>query len=624
MRPILMAFSKFSNSEQSIFHGSMAFLFRLTKPRTQSTLSNGIDISRTMATSLRTKGISRIRKRNSLLPGVIRSNSPRVQLCKTINSRLDGATEARQTSGRIHQRRYSNHHFHHHSCQSGSLSLSHLWSRPKIHFQNYSTTSSPENSVGRGNALPYFKLSMEDKSMINVLVQYRGNHGDCHIPTGNAKNAQEEREKLGVSNAIADWVVKQRKLYRQSSNKKKQISDTLLAKFMILESIGFIWSCREAKWQRYFNKLEKIYGSQEEGNLFILKEQDDPQLYAWTEQQRKAFRKGTMPMERENLLRTINFVFDPNEAKWWQKYRDLCKYHDEHQSTMVPLVDEDENPNYLGQWVTRQRRLYHDDSLGEDRIQALNDINFSWDPEAESWEKYYNQLCDFHRKHNHTRVPKSMGPLWNWVDRQRKSYRKRLRLRDANNSGETNEEVSRSTLITKENVQKLSTLGFEWEDTPPKGDAEYRMEKLMNVTFELSIHDENWANRFENLCAFYKKFNHFSIPTAAGEYKELNTWVRHTRYLYNSNRLPQNRVELLDSIGFAWTAEDAKWDRLCEELFLFHKENGHCDVPRKNTELYRWAKHQKENHQSGESNNFGTKAKIERKRRLETLDEILF
>ena len=211
----------------------------------------------------------------------------------------------------------------------------------------------------------------------------------------------------------------------------------------------------------------------------------------------------------------------------------------------------------------------------------------------------------------------------NWVDRQRKSYRKRLRLRDANNSGETNEEVSRSTLITKENVQKLSTLGFEWEDTPPKGDAEYRMEKLMNVTFELSIHDENWANRFENLCTFYKKFNHFSIPTGAGEYKELNTWVRHTRYLYNSNRLPENRVELLDSIGFAWTAEDAKWDRLCEELFLFHKENGHCDVPRKNTELYRWTKHQRENHQSGESNNFGTKAKIERKRRLETLDKIL-
>ncbi len=468
------------------------------------------------------------------------------------------------------------------------------------------------------------KLDFEDRSMIDFLVRYRDSNGDCHIPTGNTKNAREERQNLGVPTEVADWVVKQRKNYRLRKKKKVKMTDSMSTKFTMLESIGFMWSCREAKWQRFFNKLEQSYQSQGEGNLIRIKEKDDPHLHAWIEQQRKAYRKGTMPIERENLLRDIDFVFDPNDAQWWENYRKLRTFYNEHGDTMVPLLDDDENPNYLGQWVARQRRLYQSDSLREDRIVALNGICFSWDPEAESWERHYKQLCDFHRIHKHTRVPKSMGSLWNWVDRQRRSYRKRLRLGNASKIGYTDEtDKSRGALITKENVEKLSTIGFEWEDTPPKGDAENRMRRLMNVTFELSLHDENWANHFEKLCAFYEKFNHFSIPTSSGEYKELNTWVRHTRYLYNSNKLPKNRIELLDSIGFAWTAEDAKWDRLCEEFLSFHKENGHGDVPTKNTELYRWTKQQKENHKSFDEYELGgSKAKTERKRRLHSLQAI--
>ena len=69
---------------------------------------------------------------------------------------------------------------------------------------------------------------------------------------------------------------------------------------------------------------------------------------------------------------------------------------------------------------------------------------------------------------------------------------------------------------------------------------------------------------------------------------------------------------------------DAKWDRLCEEFLSFHKENGHSDVPTKNTELYRWTTQQKENHESFDQCELdGTKANTERKRRLHSLKGIL-
>lgn len=602
-----------------------------------------------MALFLPTRGTLLTHSQRTFSAYAIRIN--RALLCdKIIRSvQFDRITQATKTKCRflsdsrsldeIHRRWYCNKHLHHGVViQTTGRSLTHTEVRPQILSLNLSTSSGyvPSKLSGKGHLLgsdyadSYAqlegKLDLRDKSMIDFLMEYKGRNGDCHVPTGNTKNAREEREQLGVSDEVADWVVNQRKLYRRFRNKKGKLSSSLAAKFKILESIGFMWSCREAKWQRSFNKLEEIYRSHNEWNLLKMKEQENPQLHAWIEQQRKTYRKGLMPMERGMLLREIAFVFDPNETRWWENYRNLCRYHKEHGSTMVPLVDNDETPNYLGQWVARQRRLYHMDSLSDDRISALNDIDFSWDPEAESWENYYNQLCDFHQKHNHTRVPKSMGSLWNWVDRQRRSYRKRLRLGNACDISDTIEtETSRGTLITNENVQKLSTLGFEWEDTPPKGDAENRIKRLMNVTFELSIHDENWAKHYDKLCAFHKKFKHFSIPTGSDKYKELNTWVRHTRYLYNSNKLPKNRVELLDSIGFAWTAEDAKWDRLCEEFLSFHEENGHSNVPLKNTELYRWAEKQKENCEYFDQIQLvGTTANNERWKRLRTLKKILF
>eukprot|EP00536_Pseudo-nitzschia_multiseries_P012843 jgi/Psemu1/68480/estExt_Genemark1.C_5120002 len=475
------------------------------------------------------------------------------------------------------------------------------------------------------------KLGPEDTAMIDFLMSYKANQGDCHVPTGNTKSAREERSNLGVPVEVAEWVVKQRKQYRASGTKKGRISDSLAARIISLESIGFLWSCREANWQRSYNKLERRHNeNDEEGNAARVREQDDPHLHSWIDQQRRAFKKGLMPSERESLLREIDFAFDPNDARWWENYRHLCEYHREHGDTMVPLVDDNKDPNYLGQWVARQRRLHHSDSLTEDRTQALNGIDFSWDPEGESWDNYYNQLCDFYREHNHTRVPKSMGSLWNWVDRQRRSYRKLLRPGDGNIVDDETGPEGVGTLLTKENVQKLSTIGFEWEETSPKLETDDRIKRLMNVTFELSIHDENWAKHFDKLRAFHKAFGHFSVPMGPGEYKELNAWVRHTRYLYNADKLPTNRIKLLDSIGFPWTAEIARWERLYRELVSFHKTHGHTDIPVQKTELYRWTTQQKAHCASMkddcesevEADQPEADARTKRIKRLNTLKEI--
>ena len=520
-------------------------------------------------------------------------------------------------------------HYHHLPSFSSNYYPDLSSTTTKISNRNFSTFSN-DNKDDDIDILKR-KLTPEDIHMTELLIQYKVKNGDCHIPTGTSKYTRQERERLGVSDDLANWAVRQRRQYRGSNSKGANISsNSLSTRIIILESIGFMWSCRESQWQRSFNKLE-LYGKRHGGDLTI-RIQDDLRMYTWIEQQRKAYKKGLMSIEREDLLREIEFSFDPKDVKWRTNHENLCLYHEEHGDTLVPLIDDEGKSNYLGQWVARQRRLYHDGVLMDGRIEALNDIGFSWEPAAESWDRYYTQLCNFYKEHNHTRVPRSMGSLWIWVDRQRRSYRKHLRLKEHNDGTETDagsgtdttDTTSYGILIPKGKIKSLSNIGFEWEDIEDdtKIFSEDRKERLMNVTFELSLHDEIWAENFQKLKNFHKEFNHFSVPTDPVEYKELNTWVRHQRYLYNANKLRNNRIKPFDDIGFPWTAESARWDRLYDECMAFYEENDHIDIPTANTELYHWTKQQRANILMDNPSDDAI-AKNGKKERLDNLKKIL-
>ena len=83
---------------------------------------------------------------------------------------------------------------------------------------------------------------------------------------------------------------------------------------------------------------------------------DDPQLFLWAGQQRKAFQNGKLPPQRESLLREIGFVFDPQEASWWNNYELLCQYKEKHGDTRVPQHYSENRA--LGKWVAKQREQF--------------------------------------------------------------------------------------------------------------------------------------------------------------------------------------------------------------------------------------------------------------------------
>lgn len=435
------------------------------------------------------------------------------------------------------------------------------------------------------------QLDPDDFYMIQRLMEYREKYGDCHVPTGRSVQVKGERQKLGVSEDLATWIVNQRALHRRyyynNANKIRKMSDALAVKFLVLESIGFMWSCRESAWQRNFNRLERY--SQENGGSTRVSKKEDPLLFCWCDHQRTAFHNGKLAPEREALLREIGFVFDLLEANWRKHYEQLCRYKEEHGDALVPTTGEPHS--FLGSWVARQRHLYKVGRLEEHRIRALNEIGFVWEVQNSSWDMYYAQLLEFFREHGHTRVPRSAGPLWSWTDRQRVAL-KRLTTELLNNNEISSDDIEEN-FLEEGNLKKLLEIGLGSDDDDTL-DNDDRAKRLMDLTFEVAVHDEKWMKWFRELCAFKDKYGHFSVP-GTRNYRALSNWVRHQRYSYRQKMLPENRVALLNEIGFAWTAELARWNRMYDELLSFHQLNGHAKVPSKNAGLYRWTIQQRRN-----------------------------
>jgi hypothetical protein len=422
----------------------------------------------------------------------------------------------------------------------------------------------------------YEKPSPEDERMLTELVAYREREGHVHVPSGSSKFSVQERQSEGVSKELSNWVEKQRRIYRRVNNSSKaNFSKSFQVVVLMLESMGFVWSSREAQWMRW------VFWYQQHQEALKRGERIDPkkerQLAMWVDMQRKIFKRGDLHPEREQVLNQIGFVFDAQESKWLEMYEKLEEYKRKNGHTMVPTMYS-EDPS-LGSWVARQRVLYNANQLESHRLKALETLGFSWDPNGETWDKFYQQLCDYHAKHGHIRVPRSEGSLWMWLDRQRMQLKKSRRIPDT---------------VNARHRSALDRLGFDFDESDVV--AAERAKQLQELDFSIDPHEETWWEHYDRLLAFKKKFGHMNVAMNYESDQSLADWVRRQRAMHKRNKLGAERVEALEKVGFGWTAEQALWSARFLELKKFKEIHGHLNVPSSNGDfrgLYRWKLKQK-------------------------------
>jgi Helicase associated domain len=111
-----------------------------------------------------------------------------------------------------------------------------------------------------------------------------------------------------------------------------------------------------------------------------------------------------------------------------------------------------------------------------------------------------------------------------------------------------------------------------------------------------------WAEKFEELCAYKKKEGHCLVPHTFNDNLALARWVKRQRYQYKlmmegkASTMTPERVKALEDLGFVWDSQGAAWGDRLHELEEFRKAYMHCNVPSNfsdNPRLATWIKCQR-------------------------------
>ena len=112
----------------------------------------------------------------------------------------------------------------------------------------------------------------------------------------------------------------------------------------------------------------------------------------------------------------------------------------------------------------------------------------------------------------------------------------------------------------------------------------------------------SWNERYNELVEFKRVHGHCNVPSVYDENPALTQWVKRQRYqhtLMSSKKhsvLTPARYDMLERIGFIWSAHEASWEESYEHLVEFRNQYGHCRVPTRyppNQQLATWVKMQR-------------------------------
>mmetsp|Transcript_19996 Transcript_19996/g.41045 ORF Transcript_19996/g.41045 Transcript_19996/m.41045 type:complete len:554 (+) Transcript_19996:74-1735(+) len=219
--------------------------------------------------------------------------------------------------------------------------------------------------------------------------------------------------------------------------------------------------------------------------------------------------------------------------------------HNQQDSSRLPHSDSALRPNM------EPRQYQNIQNRGEIHFEEGTE-NCEMDEEDESsWNANFTALCEFMIK-NDLKIPSPyLGKsneeieLNNWVELQKKRY---LLFQEGH---------SRGLSITPRQIEKLESVGFQSIVTPaPSAPSKTRTEPSTQKT-----HVDLWNERYDELKAYKEKFGDCLVPERYEKNHRLGTWVRTQRKHYKLMRngkissMKSERIERLNSIGFAWTVK---------------------------------------------------------------------
>jgi hypothetical protein len=146
----------------------------------------------------------------------------------------------------------------------------------------------------------------------------------------------------------------------------------------------------------------------------------------------------------------------------------------------------------------------------------------------------------------------------------------------------TQQKANRDQKLTKERLEKLNSIGFDW------GEQQC-----------------DWDERFRQLMEYKEAIGDCRVPRTFSQNPQLGHWVQNQRQANKDQKLTKERLENLKSIGFDWgkqqcdwiTSKKQKiWDVHFRELLSYFQTHGDFNVTQRhprNPLLASWATEQR-------------------------------
>lgn len=332
--------------------------------------------------------------------------------------------------------------------------------------------------------------------------QYYKENGNLEVP---ARYITEEGYALG------SWLNNQ-KAIRKGTIVGKLTEDQIHK----LDSIGMIWDSLDYFWEQNFKSAKEYYLTY--GNLDIptnYKSKDGKHLGNWILRQRQLYKRNSLTDDQIKKLDSIGMDWmDRVDRIWENGFLEAKNYSEEYGNLSVPKNYRSNTDFPLGIWIQRQRSLYKNNKISEDRIKRLTDIGMNWNPD--NWEARFNLVKQYYEEHGNINISQKevIQGIWlgKWIVSQKKAMQEGK--------------------LTHEQIEMLKTLPME----------------------EVGRKDNRWWFMYEEAKKYYLNFGNLNIPmdylTSNG--KKLSDWIIRQRRNYKLGKMPSEHKEKLDEIGFIW------------------------------------------------------------------------
>lgn len=301
-------------------------------------------------------------------------------------------------------------------------------------------------------------------------------------------------------------------------------------------------------------------------------------------------------------------------SKWDASYGELQRYLALHHHFPPP-----QHP--LSTWLNNQRTLYSNSILPSRRVQLLDSVGITWKQLNHRWHTTFDTLTGFLDKNHELPTPPTNRTLYIWLINQKRLHRKGGLAPERNtlltSLGTYWTKFLAIRIPTWDELLEALTTFVRQHGTLPTMRAHMELNRWLNTqrrdfrSDRLALHryqalaplgvfDGDDGGRWEKGLAAFQKYvaMHKTYPTRSQQITIAN-WIKTQRVAKNNGVLSQERIALLDQIGFVWNSSNS-WETLVAQLQQFITTHGTFPIASTHPRLNAWVVAQRISHRRGQ------------------------